>query len=176
MYKPSLNIDLFPQNIKGFKYPNSNSSFIDFSYQIQTKYENQTSPFFQNVLYTYANNPLLNFLEFKPLKEYIEKIVEINYNFKCIIEESWLNIYSKNGYSTFHNHAPCPLVGVYYLRVPKIYPGINIHNNANLMDYYNIPLISNTLLFFNGDQYHSTYPNPTDEEKIIIAFNLKKVD
>ena len=175
-FSPILNLDMFPQKLMGFTYPGDIQSFINKAYEIESNYPHEGLEHFKNIIYTSPYFLDQKFPEFIPLREYIIKIVELNYQFKCRVQDMWINIYKKYGYNDYHTHKPCPLVGVLFLKVPSNHSGLSLHNKFNPDQKYTINPPPGSLILFEGDQAHSSLPNPTDEEKIIIAFNLEKRD
>ena len=178
IFKPVLEQNPFPQRILGFTYPYSDDIpfFIKECYKIKSNHSNEASPYFKDNLYGSPRNLFELYPQFDKLKQYIEKIVDINYNVKSYVDDSWLNIYSKGGYNSFHSHHPYFLAGVFFLQVPLNHQGLNFHNRFDPNNIHTISPPGGSILIFDGDQSHSSYPNTSNENKISIAFNLKKVE
>ena len=171
-YSPVLDINLFPQNLKEFKYPGDIQPFIDKSYELQPEFHYNESEF----KYTSPSYNNQKIIEFAPLKEYIIKTVELNYQSKYFIEDMWVNIYAKDGYNGFHAHEPHQLVGVMFLQTPPTHPGIMFHDKNIPSHSYTLKPTPGSIVIFSGYLSHQSPPNPSDEDKISIAFNLEKID
>ena len=169
-------INLFPQILKAFKYSNNTNFLLEEINKIKALYPNKAPSLFKDAIYTSPNFLFQSYKNFKFLENDIKSLVLKNYNKNCKITDSWINIYYKHGYNDFHNHFKNDLAGVLYLKVPKSHPGINFHNKHNPIQIFNYKPPSNTIIFFDGDQYHSSFPNPENTEKIIIAFNISFKD
>jgi hypothetical protein len=174
-YSPVLDINLFPQNLKEFKYSGDIQPFLDKIYQIKSEYKNEgdsskhthyVTPYFLDQKYP----------EFIPLRNELIKIVELNYQFKCHVADMWGNVYSKDEYNSYHNHEPYPLVGVMFLQTPPTHPGIMFHDKNIPSHNYTVNPTPGSILLFSGYLSHQSPPNPLDEDKISIAFNLEKLD
>jgi hypothetical protein len=172
-YSPVLDIDMFPQKITEFIYPGDIQPFINKVYEIEQNYPNKIDIEFENFMYSPYLDVLHNIKEFFPLKQYIENLIDFHFNLDLSLQDSWLNIYKKGGYNPFHYHAPAILSGVFFLKIPPNNTRLFFHNKFNPTDKCGVPTQPGSILIFNGDQPHSTFPNPTDDEKIVISFNLK---
>ena len=103
----------------------------------------------------------------------IEPILKnhINNNFKmnCI----WYQIYLKNSgsYHDFHTHKKedCHLSAVYYLKLKdkNISTEFRVNNQRIKLD-----ISEGDLVLFDASIPHSSPPNNTDEDKVIVSFNL----
>lgn len=102
----------------------------------------------------------------------------------------WVNINGKNDVNMAHTHTTCFLSGVYYVKASK--ESSNIVFYRNFVEDFVItsiaPVERHTQLSGSTAQYpprtgrlimfpswvgHSVLPNPVDEERISIAFNIK---
>ena len=95
--------------------------------------------------------------------------------------EAWHVIYKKQGYQNPHNHITGWLSGVIYLKVVP-----SLENNEGSIEFslnstiytdksspkvLYVPKIGD-LILFPSSLYHKTIPFTTDDERIIISFNL----
>jgi hypothetical protein len=175
---PVLNIDMFPQKLMGFQYPGNLQSFIDTAYKLESQHINEAGSFFEYSMYSIRKfNILQEIKEFSPIKDYINNLVKSLFNINLYIGDSWLNIYKKGGFNPIHSHTSCMLTGVIYLKVPTDHPGLFFHNKFSSLDEkFTVKPSPGSILLFDGNQPHRTLPNPTNEEKIIIAFNLNQAN
>jgi uncharacterized protein (TIGR02466 family) len=102
-----------------------------------------------------------------------------------VIRSMWGNINPKGGYNFTHVHPTGWLSAVYYVALPEGCPGITFEDPrpAKMMDFQNSCLVDD--LYFNHEPQvgqlvlfpswlpHFVNPNPTDENRISISFNVE---
>jgi len=170
--------DLFIQKVGKFTYNQDFSPFINKIYNIQKQTKNQfpKSPPepLQKVGLQYQTtfNLFKEFPIFKPLQIYIEENISKFFNNTYLISDSWGNIYKKYGYVRIHHHGISDISGVLYLQTPKN-SSLIIHDRHDPANSKGVIVNNGDILFFNGNQPHSTLPNLSDKDKVVIAFNLK---
>ena len=167
-------LDIFPQKIGRFRYEGDLSLYVEEIYKIKSQTSNSVKYFPKSLQYQTPFNLFDKYSVFNPIKNTIKNLLENYYNLPLKIINSWANIYPKFGYTPFHSHQPSFSSGVLYLVTPPN-DCLNIHNKNFPEHYQTIPVQNGDVLFFNGDQPHSTYPNLSNKDKVIIAFNLIKV-
>ena len=97
--------------------------------------------------------------------------------------QSWSNRLKRHGHNITHIHPGGWISGVFYLKIPKDIQGAEAGIEFSLHgdDYYiynkNIPnkLINpkdGDIVFFPSSLFHKTIPFESDEERIVIAFDL----
>ena len=176
-FAPIFSKNIFPQKLMGFTYPGDLQFFIDTAYKLESQYANEVGPIFEDYMYSIKKlNILQEIKEFFPIKDYINNLLKYNFNSNLYITDSWLNIYKKGGFNPIHYHGSSLLSGVVYLKVPTDHPGVFFHNKFSSLEtnYFSIKPHPGAIILFDGKQPHRTLPNPTNEEKIILAFNVKQ--
>lgn len=128
---------------------------------------------------------------FKPLLEKSSSIVQsiiadISENKpEFVIRSMWGNINPKGGYNLTHVHPTGWLSAVYYVTLPEGCHGITFEDPrpAKMMDFQNSCLVDD--LYFNHQPQvgqlvlfpswlpHFVNPNPTEENRISISFNVE---
>lgn len=83
------------------------------------------------------------------------------------IIDCWSNVYNKESGCRVHQHFPATFSLVYYVSVPEksgciVFPDLEI----KIQPYPGL------LLCFRGDTWHSVEFNQTDNDRIIVAFNI----
>lgn len=99
-----------------------------------------------------------------------EEISKEHFNFpkfKGKIIDCWSNVYNYDSGCRIHQHFPATFSLVYYVDVPEnsgciTFPDLEI----KLKPY------SGLLLCFRGDTWHGVEMNQTDNDRIIVAFNI----
>lgn len=128
---------------------------------------------------------------FKPLLEKSSTIVQsiisdISANKpEFVIRSMWGNINPKGGFNLTHVHPTGWLSAVYYVSLPQGCPGITFEDPrpSRLMDFQHSCLVNDThfnhlpkngqLVLFPSWLPHFVNPNPTDENRISISFNVE---
>ena len=143
---------------------------------------------------TYATNRQLHTNpEFKKLNELILhhvnlywKVLDINDGLHPEIDECWSNLHCKGSFTDLHSHSMHPIVVSFYLSAPPDSGNIIF---VNPMEYaithipYNFPVDSkiNTTVYvesgdvclFPGWLRHKTEESNSDENRIVITFNIR---
>jgi len=130
---------------------------------------------------------------YKPIVDFINRAVDdywkiLNYSsaWKPGICHLWANQYPKGGYASIHNHSPVWLTGVFYLKMESgmgdIYfvdPNISLVEMQPISDerryqnkYQSVEVRSGDLVIFPAWLNHGTYPNTTDEMRIVLPFEI----
>lgn len=143
---------------------------------------------------TYASNRMLHMNSaFEKLNELILyhvnlywKILDINDGLKPAIDECWSNKHVKGSYTDLHSHSMHPIVVSFYLTAPKDSGNIVF---VNPMEYaithipYNYPvedkintsvyIKSGDVVMFPGWLRHKTEVSNSDEDRIVITYNIR---
>jgi|SaaInl5LU_22_DNA_1037371.scaffolds.fasta_scaffold00169_8 uncharacterized protein (TIGR02466 family) len=143
---------------------------------------------------TYATNRQLHTNpEFKKLNELILyhvnlywKVLDINDGLHPEIDECWSNLHRKGSFTDLHSHSMHPVVVSFYLSAPPDSGSIIF---VNPMEYaithmpYNYPVedkINTTVYVRSGDVClfpgwlrHKTEESNTNEDRIVITFNIR---
>ena len=143
---------------------------------------------------TYGNNKNLHTLDiFKKLNavalyhaNLYWKALDINDGLQPAIDECWSNRHVKGSYTDLHSHSLHPLVISFYLKAPQNSGGIVFSNpmeyglthmpfNGSIEEKINTSVYveSGDMLIFPGWLRHKTEVSYTDEERIVITFNLR---
>ena len=112
-------------------------------------------------------------------------IIEGDYKHLDKIEElssMWFIVNKKNDYNTNHMHPGSWFSGAYYVKVPDneskylvFEDPIQIRNyNQDTPNSYMKKVIEGMLLIFPGWVNHAVPKNDTNEERIVISFNIPK--
>ena len=112
-------------------------------------------------------------------------IIESDYKHLDKIEElssMWFIVNKKNDYNTNHMHTGSWFSGAYYVKVPDneskylvFEDPIQIRNyNQDTPNSYMKKVIEGMLLIFPGWVNHAVPKNDTNEERIVISFNIPK--
>ena len=154
------------------------------------------NPHFISRQNTYQEIP--NFLEFYnlELKEFITHALcyyfqytqwtglKRDVDYEIAIKESWLNIDTKGSSQVAHTHPRSQISGVYYHKCDGDEGDIVLYNPMQQIQYGLFPenpricpgerrleIQKGGLIAFPSWVQHKTIPNPTDKERISIAFN-----
>ena len=103
------------------------------------------------------------------------------------IKEMWAIINKKNDFNVIHTHPNCYLSAAYYVKAPKdcgrfqiecpniarryAYPEIEKKNELNI-EVAGIDVEEGDLLIFPGYLPHKVAKNESDEDRIVISFNV----
>ena len=128
----------------------------------------------------------------KSIHQYIKKVITTGYGWKYKPEnigvtEMWAVINSKDTYNQLHNHTNSYLSAAYYVKAPKDSGSIQffdpnevkkfrhpeIEKRTDLSAFgYAIKPIEGNLLIFPSYLYHSVGKNISNEDRIVISFNV----
>lgn len=113
---------------------------------------------------------------------------ELNYSkhLKPYVLNSWANITPPGGHWASHNHSPAPLSGVVYLKSSPEMGNLILENPLESLlscqpyefDFkpklfgHEIKSETGKLVLFPGYLKHRTQPNPSNELRIVIGFNI----
>tara|TARA_B100000131_G_scaffold171897_1_gene166077 strand:+ start:643 stop:1257 length:615 start_codon:yes stop_codon:yes gene_type:complete len=142
----------------------------------------ETSYYDFNLFQEARYKPLMKHIMGHVYKAYREFVPEVNF----MGYQAWWTVYEPGALIPRHSHSNSHISGAYYVRHPKGCGSIQFFNPfANVINHFNHPdLIFQTatdieiepyegmLLMFPGWLEHQTSPNASDEEKIIVSFNL----
>ena len=108
-------------------------------------------------------------------------------NQNIIITEMWAIINKKDNFNVLHTHPNCYLSAAYYVKAPKkcgrfqvenpniakkhSYPEINVRNELN-SEGAAIDISEGDLLIFPAYLPHKVGKNESDEDRIVISFNI----
>ena len=101
------------------------------------------------------------------------------------VMKSWCNATKNNAYVTEHDHGGCHFAVSFYVRKPKDSGNIEFRNIQKEL-YANYPMHrqgwieveaeEQDLLIFPGFLSHRVQPNTTDQERIVLSFNIHGVN
>ena len=114
------------------------------------------------------------------------KALDINEGLQPVIDECWSNKHTKGSYTDLHSHSLHPLVVSFYLAAPTNSGGIVFANpmeygithmpyNSSIEEKVNTTVYISTgdMLIFPGWLRHKTEVSNTDDERIVITFNIR---
>ena len=125
------------------------------------------------------------------LQKYILKVFQNNgwktENKNIRIKEMWAIINKTGDFNVIHTHPNCYLSAAYYVKAPKkcgifqvenpnivkrnFYPEIKTKNELNLQ-VAGIEIDEGDLLIFPGYLPHKVKENQSDEDRVVISFNV----
>lgn len=142
--------------------------------------------------YTSFNTSSLTELpQFKFFYDHIEPLItdffaQLQFFGEWTFTNSWASVYPKGAWIPAHDHKPFHWSAAYYVKVhpgcgdiaftdPKEYalqnePANTMHR-GNMM--HRVTPQNGMLLMFPSYLKHETFPNETDEDRVIISFNIK---
>lgn len=123
------------------------------------------------------------FYELKSLIMYLaEDIVEPYTTSKLKFLEMWTTVNGKGNYNAHHTHRGI-ISGIFYVKVPKdsgrvvfCNPAIRAFNHPISKSDLPVDPEPAALMFFPSWLEHYVEPNNSDEERIVISFNLGETD
>lgn len=183
-------IDIFKTSISSIETNFNTEDLIKFCKNLNKYYINKS-----NVGGFHSEYFNLKDKKIKNLINEIEKVANIisfkkySINKKLNINSMWSIINKKGDYNTVHNHPFSILSGVLYLKTPKNCGEIEFHNDFSIgnfvrnehIDNYHVenssvwflPVKENTMYIFPSWLRHGVKPNLSNDERIIISFNLE---
>ena len=93
------------------------------------------------------------------------------------IVECWYQTYRKGEHHSLHNHGPLGFSAVFYAKLGKGHKGTTFYSpfpdtNGNLIEY-TPRVIEGDLIIFPAYLSHCFQPSDMDEERAVIAFNMR---
>ena len=190
--------NLFPDTIFRYKlenYEKINKELLDYILDLQKKDSignNRSnrggwhSPNFDLV----NAGPPINFIN--NFKDFLKQIItnEMGWEYvpnKQRIVAMWAIINKKDSYNVKHNHQNCYLSASYYVKKPKNSGDISFFDPKEMKTYRFPEIKKNTdysvekitikseegdLLIFPSYLYHDVEKNLTNEERIVVSFNI----
>ena len=192
--KTSLNsikeIDIFKTSISSIETNFNTKDLIKFCKSLNRHYMNKS-----NVGGFHSEYFNLKDKRIKNLINEIEKIANLislkkySINKKLHISSMWSIINKKGDYNVVHDHPFSILSGVLYLKAPKNCGEIQFHNDfligkfvrdqyinnyhvENSSNWF-LPVKENTMYVFPSWLRHGVKPNLSNDERVIISFNLE---
>ncbi len=188
----------FPEPVfkyKFDKFEEFNKELADYIYKLQSEDNEGLSK--SNRGGWHSKNFKLNdknSIQFKFALELQKYILDVFQNYgwkteqkKIQIKEMWAIINKKNDFNVIHTHPNCYLSSAYYVRAPKNC-GKFLLENPNQAQRHYFPQIANKnelnmpiagfdvsegdLLLFPGYLPHKVAKNESDEDRIVISFNV----
>tara|TARA_B100001057_G_scaffold167809_1_gene168563 strand:- start:8926 stop:9528 length:603 start_codon:yes stop_codon:yes gene_type:complete len=188
----------FPEPVfkyKFDKFEEFNKELTDYIYKLQSEDNEGLSK--SNRGGWHSKNFKLNdknSIQFKFALELQKYILDVFQNYgwkteqkKIQIKEMWAIINKKNDFNVIHTHPNCYLSSAYYVRAPKNC-GKFLLENPNQAQRHYFPQIANKnelnmpiagfdvsegdLLLFPGYLPHKVAKNESDEDRIVISFNV----
>ena len=188
----------FPEPVfkyKFDKFEQFNKELADYIYKLQSEDNEGLSK--SNRGGWHSKNFKLNdknSIQFKFALELQKYILDVFQNYgwkteqkKIQIKEMWAIINKKNDFNVIHTHPNCYLSSAYYVRAPKNC-GKFLLENPNQAQRHYFPQIANKnelnmpiagfdvsegdLLLFPGYLPHKVAKNESDEDRIVISFNV----
>ena len=121
-------------------------------------------------------------------KDYLDNVLELEYE-EFFLTSSWVNIMSRGGYQSVHNHANSIISGVLYLKSEPGHPPLKFNKykmetrpfislgehykktNPNTATTLSFPCTQNDMFIFNSYMIHGHDVNELESERIGIAWN-----
>lgn len=133
---------------------------------------------------------LTKLAEFNFFYDHISKLIDdffvhLGYKGNWHFTNSWASVYPRGAFIPLHDHKPVQWSGVYYVNAPKNCGDIRfvdpkeyaLQNEPEGMEgrgFWKHVVIPNSglMLMFPGYLKHESMPSETDEDRIIISFNI----
>ena len=190
--------ELFPDPIFHYKlenYKQINKELLNYILELQKKDKKGNnrsnrggwhSPNFDIV----NPGPPINFIN--SFKDFLKHIIEDEIGWEYVpnkqrVVAMWAIINKKNSYNVKHNHQNCYLSSAYYIKKPKNsgditfydpkesktyrFPEVEKHTNYSA-ESVTIKPEEGDLLIFPSYLYHDVGVNLSDEERIVVSFNI----
>ena len=190
--------ELFPDPIFHYKlenYKKINEELLNYILELQKKDKKGNnrsnkggwhSPNFDLV----NPGPPINFIN--SFKDFLKHIIEDEIGWEYIpnkqrVVAMWAIINKKNSYNVKHNHQNCYLSSAYYIKKPENsgditfydpkesktyrFPEVEKHTNYSA-ESVTIKPKEGDLLIFPSYLYHDVGVNLSDEERIVVSFNI----
>lgn len=187
--------NLFPTKIYRTTYP----GIEELKSKLFPKLENHFNPDKAHVLMseecitTYNENRQVNtWPEVQNLIKFLNIHIknywnELNYHpeLEPYIIEMWANKSTAGGWIYHHTHTPNPIVGTCYLSVSPEQGNLFFQDPLEMVkssqpcniDQFNefeqeVPLSAGDVILFPGYLRHRTYPNKSNDSRIVLSFNI----
>ena len=190
--------ELFPDPIFHYKlenYKQINKELLNYILELQKKDKKGNnrsnrggwhSPNFDLV----NPGPPINFIN--SFKDFLKHIIEDEIGWEYIpnkqrVVAMWAIINKKNSYNVKHNHQNCYLSSAYYIKKPENsgditfydpkesktyrFPEVEKHTNYSA-ESVTIKPKEGDLLIFPSYLYHDVGVNLSDEERVVVSFNI----
>ena len=190
--------ELFPDPIFHYKlenYKQINKELLNYILELQKKDKKGNnrsnrggwhSPNFDIV----NPGPPINFIN--SFKDFLKHIIEDEIGWEYIpnkqrVVAMWAIINKKNSYNVKHNHQNCYLSSAYYIKKPENsgditfydpkesktyrFPEVEKHTNYSA-ESVTIKPEEGDLLIFPSYLYHDVGVNLSDEERVVVSFNI----
>ena len=190
--------ELFPDPIFHYKlenYKKINKELLNYILELQKKDKKGNnrsnkggwhSPNFDLV----NPGPPINFIN--SFKDFLKHIIEDEFGWEYVpnkqrVVAMWAVINKKNSYNVKHNHQNCYLSSAYYIKKPENSGDITFHDPKEAKTYrfpevkkhtnYSAQSITikpdeGDLLIFPSYLYHDVGTNLSDEERVVVSFNI----
>ena len=190
--------DLFPVPIFHYKIKNFkeiNKELLNYILELQKKDKTGNnrsnrggwhSPNFDLV----NEGPPINFIN--EFKDFLKNIITNEFGWEYLpnkqrIVAMWAIINKKNSFNIMHNHQNCYLSGSYYVKKPEKSGDISFFDPVEPKTYrypekekgtfhsnqvVTLKPEEGDLLVFPSYLYHSVQPNLSDEDRVVISFNI----
>jgi uncharacterized protein (TIGR02466 family) len=100
------------------------------------------------------------------------------------VTQSWCNKHTRGGYTAEHSHNFSTFIAACYIKCPpdsgniEFKDPLEYHKSSwpvipELCSYQEIPVTTNDVIIFPGWLKHRVQPSRTDEERIVMTFNIK---
>ena len=117
--------------------------------------------------------------QYKQLVDIIVKCTSQVLQRPTIVNNMWAIITPKYGYNTCHTHPDCDYSGAFYLRMPEGSGGlrfIDLSNTETGQRYIDFNTPEKRLLFFENNLAHEVTQSFSDQDRIVISFNVDFLD
>lgn len=139
---------------------------------------------------SYNGSNLIDHPDFKFFYNHISSLItdffaQLGYDQEWSFHNSWASVYPTNAFVPSHDHKPFHWSGAYYVKAPancgdirftdpKEYALQNEPANTQYRGTFQhaVTPIPGKLLVFPSYLKHETMPNESDEDRIIISFNI----
>ena len=169
IYDDHSKVNYAKHNASFKKGEHGTTSYYDFNLFEEERYRPLMMHIMKNVYEAYRN--FVPSVQFRPL-------------------QAWWTVYEKGAYIPRHTHYNSMVSGAYYVRHPEGSGGISFYNHiAPLINHLwcdslifqidprmEVQPYTGALLLFPGWLEHETFAKETDEDKIVVSFNLQIKD
>ena len=190
--------NLFPVPIFHYKlenYQETNQELLNYILELQKKdktgntHSNKGGWHSQN--FDIVNEgPPINFIN--KIKNYLKHIIVDEFGWKYVpnkqrVVAMWAIINKKNSFNVMHNHQNCYLSASYYVRKPENSGDITFFDPKEAKTYrfpkiekyteYSTEIVTiepgeGDLLIFPSYLYHSVSENLSDDNRVVVSFNI----